>query len=147
MLSKYSRWKLGSKNKPGPHTKRGPQSKQKLCASKFLLQIWKIVPEVLTGAIHKWNSALWPSNPPLQGGIKNFARFQNLRSDQYDKFFGNDKVCFISPWSGKVQMFQSKRKTVNSHHRSSPGHRSSSSSSSSSSRIGLIDWSNIQFFS
>ena len=63
----------------------------------------KIVCGASVGAIIKWSSALWPPDPPLQGGTKIFVRFQNLGFGQYENVWKltlekkiQKKVCCVT---------------------------------------------------
>ena len=63
----------------------------------------KIVSEASIGTIFKWSCALWSPDPPLQGGINNFARFQSSGSNQYDNVKVNVYCqCLLYLWRKKV---------------------------------------------
>ena len=78
----------------------------KIC--KKNLKTLKIVSEASVGTIFIWSCALWSPDPPLQGGIKNFARFQNSGSNQYDNVKVNVYCqCLLYLWRKKVCLIKS----------------------------------------
>ena len=142
MLSKYSRWRLGSKNKPGvlTHTQKGVRKVSKNCVHQnFCCKFEKLFLKSLLGPFINGIVHCDPLTLLSKGESKTFPDSKILGPTNMTSFLEMTMSVSSHRDQEKFKCFNLKEKTVNSHHRSSPGHRSSSSSSSSSSRIGLID--------